>query len=134
VPTGRRAGYRGTQYGDEKRMALSEFEIKRTEKLVGQFVEKHRPEPQRRSQLDIGFRLDGQSFEIFEIRPQWNNPSKKIEGPVAKATYVKSRKTWNLFWKRADNKWHRYKPFPTSKSLEKILEAIETDEFGCFWG
>ena len=115
-------------------MAISEFEIKRTEKLVGQFVENRRPEPHIRSQLDIGFRLDGQSFEIFEIRPQWNNPSKTIEGPVAKATYVKSRKTWKLFWKRADNQWHSYKSFPTSKSLEKILEAIDTDEFGCFWG
>ena len=117
-----------------KLMAIGEFEIKRIEKLVGQFVEKRRPQPQIRPELDIGFRIDGQSFEIFEKRPQWNDPSKKMEGPVAKATYVKSRKIWKLFWKRADNKWHSYKPFPASESLEKILEAIDKDDVGCFWG
>lgn len=115
-------------------MAISEFEIKRIEKLVGQFVEKRRPSPQIRSQVDIGFRIIGQSFELYEIRAQWDNPSKKIEGPLAKATYVKSNKIWKLFWMRSDMKWHGYKPFPSSASLEKILEAIDQDELGCFWG
>jgi Protein of unknown function (DUF3024) len=115
-------------------MAISEFEIKRTEKLVGQFVEKKRPTPEIRPELDIGFRLTGQSFEIYEIRPQWDNPTEKTESPVAKATYVKSRNEWKLFWMRADLKWHSYPPFPTSKSLEKILEEIDRDPHGCFWG
>jgi len=35
---------------------------------------------------------------------------------------------------RADMKWHSYKPFPSSDSLEKILETIEQDQFDCFWG
>jgi hypothetical protein len=67
-------------------MAISEFEIKRIEKLVGGFVEKRRSEPAIRNKLDIGFLISGQSFEIYEIRPQWDNPEKKIEGPIAKAT------------------------------------------------
>lgn len=115
-------------------MALSEFEIKRIEKIVGQFVEKIRPVPEKRNQLDISFRILNQSFEIFEIRPQWDNPNNKIEGPVAKATYVKSIKKWKLYWKRADMKWHGYEPFAESKSLENILEAVGQDEYGCFWG
>lgn len=115
-------------------MAISEFEIKRIEKLVGQFVEKRRPSPDIRSKLDIGFQITGQSFEIYEKRPQWNDPSKTIEGFVAKVTYVKSRKIWKLFWMRADLKWHSYTPLPTSKSLEEILDEINTDPHGCFWG
>ena len=115
-------------------MAISEFEIKRIEKYVGEFVEKRRPEPKIRNMLDIGFRISGQSFEIFEIRPQWDNPERQIEIPVAKATYIKSRKEWQLFWKRADLKWHSYQPFPTSKLLEEILEVINQDPHGCFWG
>ena len=115
-------------------MAISEFEIKRIEKLVGGFVEKMRPPPDIRNKLDIGFRISGQSFEIYEIRPQWNNPEKKIEGPIAKATYIKSKKIWQLFWMRADLKWHRYQPFPSSKSLEEILEVVSQDPHGCFWG
>jgi hypothetical protein len=115
-------------------MTISEFEIKRIEKYVGEFVANRRPEPYLRDKLDIGFRISGQSFEIYEIRPQWDDPDKKIEGPIAKATYVKSKKIWQLFWMRADLKWHSYKPFPTSKTLEEILEVINQDPHGCFWG
>ncbi len=77
-------------------MAISEFEIKRIEKLVGIFVESRRPEPHIRSKFDLDFRITGHSFEIFEIRPRWDNPSEKLEGSIAKATYVKSRKVWKL--------------------------------------
>lgn len=115
-------------------MAISEFEIKRIEKLVGRYVGSKRPVRHIRSQLDISFKIDGQSFEIFEIRPQWNDPTKKIEGSIAKATYVKSKNIWKLYWMRGDMKWHLYKPFPSSDSLEKILEVIEQDENHCFWG
>jgi len=115
-------------------MAVSEFEIKRIEKLVGQFVESRRPALHVRSELDISYRIIGQSFEIYEIRPQWDEPSKKLESPIAKATYVKNSKIWKLYWMRADLKWHSYQPFPTSKSLEEILEEISRDPHGCFWG
>lgn len=46
-------------------MAISEFETKRVEKLVGQFVEMKRPPGHVRNELDISFRISGQSFEIF---------------------------------------------------------------------
>ena len=115
-------------------MAISEFEIKRIEKLVGVFVEKRRPEPDIRGKLDIGFRISGQSFEIFEIRPRRDNPEEKTEGPIANATYVKTKKIWQLFWMKGELKWHSYQPFPTSKSLEGILEEIDQDPNCCFWG
>jgi hypothetical protein len=115
-------------------MSFSEFEIKRVEKIVGQFVEKIRPNPEIRDKLDISFTIYDQSFEIIEVRPQWNDPSKKIEGSIAKGIYVKSTKTWKLYWKRVDMKWHSYKPFPETKSLEELLENIAQDEHGCFWG
>ena len=116
-------------------MAISEFEIKRIKKLVGQFVESKRPAKHIRSKLDISFRISGQSFVIFEIRPKWNDSTKKIEGSIAKVTYIKSKNEWKLYWMRADlKKWHGYRPFPVSKSLEKILEVIGQDPDNCFWG
>ena len=58
-------------------MALSEFETKRVEKMVAQFVEKHRPPQNIRNKLDLAFRVEGQSVEIFEVRPVWREPNKK---------------------------------------------------------
>ncbi len=55
-------------------MAISEFITKRVEKLVGQFVERKRPPIHIRNKLDYSFKISNQSFEIFEIRPQWDDP------------------------------------------------------------
>jgi len=115
-------------------MSLSEFEIKKIEKLVGNFVKSRRPEPSIKDQLDISFRIKGQSFEIFEVRPRRDKTSIKLEISVAKATYVKPTKEWKLYWKRADMKWHRYEPFGDSESLNEVLEEIDQDEYGYFWG
>jgi len=115
-------------------MAISEFEIKRCEKLVGQYVESHRPPTHIRNELDLSFRINGQSVEIFEIRPAWQRPGVKMESPVAKATYVKAQKIWKVYWQRADLKWHRYDPDPEVKTIEEFLVVVEKDEFGCFYG
>ena len=115
-------------------MALNESELKKIEKLVGRYVKSIRPASHMRKKLDFYFRVSGQSFEIVERRPQWNDPIKIRESPIAKATYVKSRKVWRLYWMRADLQWHSYEPYPESGSLEKILETIKQDRYHCFWG
>jgi spore coat polysaccharide biosynthesis protein SpsF (cytidylyltransferase family) len=115
-------------------MALSEFEIKRIEKVVGAYIEKHRPPVHIRNELDLSFRVEGQNVEIFEIRPSWQNPDAKLESEVAKATYVKSKKIWKVYWMRADLKWHRYDPAPEVKSIEDFIKVVEQDEYGCFFG
>lgn len=113
---------------------FSEFELKRCEKVVGQFVERRRPPPHIRADLDLGFRVEGQSVEIFEVRPNWRDKSKRMEHSVAKATYIKTRRNWTVFWKRADLKWHTYGLEPEVKSIEEFLTLIEEDSHGCFFG
>src|SRR5436190_1329254 len=102
-------------------MALSEFERKRLEQAVGAFVEKHRPAPDIRPELDLGARVSGQSVELFEVRPRFQTPSEKSEHAVAKATYVKRQGIWRVFWQRADLKWHRYDPKAQVRSIEQFL-------------
>ena len=115
-------------------MTLTEFELKRIQKLVGQYVEKKRPPAKIRNKVDLSFRIEGQSVEIFEIRPLWNNPKEKIEEPVAKATYVQSRNLWKVYWQRADLKWHRYDPDPEVDSIDDFIKIVERDEYACFFG
>ena len=56
-------------------MAFNELEGKRIEKAMAAFLSVRRPPPHIRPELDIGYRLNGQSVELLEIRPQWDNPS-----------------------------------------------------------
>ncbi len=115
-------------------MAISEFEMKRYEKIVGEYIEKRRPPGYVRNKVDLAFRLENQSVIIFEIREIWNRPDEKVESPIAKATYVKKSNAWKLYWQPADLKWHRYEPTPETTTIEEFLAVVENDEFCCFWG
>lgn len=114
-------------------MAFNEVEIKQIDEYVGKLIERRRPPAHLRERMDIIYRVEGQSFEIFTQRPSVKEPSKKRETAIAKATFVKAKKHWKLFWMRANGKWHGYKPFPSSRSLEEILYIIDEDAYGCFW-
>ncbi len=115
-------------------MAFSEFETKKYETIVAAWVERRRPPPHIREQLDFGFRMSGQSVEIFTIRPSWVDPNERIEGFFAKATYVKSKGIWKIYWMRADLKWHRYDPDPEVETFEDFLQVVDVDEYCCFFG
>lgn len=115
-------------------MALNEFEIKQVERAVAGFMERRRPPEHIRPELDFGYRLTGQSLELFEVRPRWDKPSEKMEHAIAKATYVKRNETWKVYWQRADLKWHRYDPYPEAKSAEEFLAVVEEDKYACFFG
>lgn len=115
-------------------MALTEIDIKRCEKIVGAFVERRRPPGHLRAQVDLAFRIRGQSVEIFEIRPAWNDATRTIEHAVAKATYQRNKRIWKLYWQRADLKWHGYEPVPEVESLEQFVAVVGEDAYGCFFG
>ena len=115
-------------------MALSEHERYRFEKPVRGFIEAKRPPPHIRPELDLGYRFTGQSVEIFEVRPAFRRPGKFIEHAVAKATWVKSRHIWKVYWMRADLKWHRYPPCESVGRIEDFLTLVDEDKHACFFG
>ncbi len=108
--------------------------MKRYEKVIQGFVTKRRPPAHLRNEVDLGFRLTGQSIEIFEIRSAWEDPKEKFEQPVAKATYIKRQNLWKIYWMKSDLKWHKYEPeFEVSELLE-FVTIVDNDQYGCFWG
>ena len=115
-------------------MAFNDLERKRIEKAVAEFLTKRRPPPHIRPELDIDYRIDGQSVELLEIRPQWNDRSIIRRYPFAKATYVGTQKLWKVFWQRADLKWHGYEPAPTVNSIDEFLAIVDADPHACFFG
>lgn len=115
-------------------MAFIEFDTKRIERELDKFLEKRRPPVHIRNEVDIGYRIEGQSVTIIEIRPNWSDPSITVEIPIARTTYVKTKKVWKVFWQRADMKWRSYEPTPKVKSVEIFLQIVDEDLHHCFWG
>jgi hypothetical protein len=116
-------------------MAFGEIEEARIRKLLSEWLERRRPPPHIRPQLDLAYRVSGQSIELFEVRPVWRGkPGERAERAVAKATYVKAQEQWRIYWRRADLKWHRYEPYPSASSVQHFLSVVDADQYACFFG
>jgi hypothetical protein len=115
-------------------MAVSNLQVLDIIEVMEAFLERRRPPEHIRSKLDIGYRIEGQSIVIYTIRPFWNDASKIQHSEVAKATFVKAKNHWKVFWLRADLKWYVYDPKPTVKTLTDFVKLVEEDKHACFWG
>lgn len=93
-----------------------------------------RPNPEIRHKLDIDYDIQGQSVILNEVRPDWKNPEIIRRLSYAKATFVKSKNVWKVFWMRADLKWHKYDPKPTVQQLKDFLKLVDEDKYACFKG
>jgi hypothetical protein len=102
--------------------------------VMENYISKVRPPEEIRAELDIGYKIDNQSIFLFEIRPDWIDPTIFREYNYAKATFVKAQNHWKIFWLRASMKWESYQPNPYANQLEDFLQIVERDEYGCFKG
>ncbi len=98
------------------------------------YIAKVRPRPEIRDQVDIGYEIQDQSVILQAIRPSWENPSLIQRFGYAKTTFVKDKNIWKVYWKRADLKWHSYKPEPTVNQLTDFLKLVDEDVHHCFKG
>jgi len=115
-------------------MSFTEAEAKHVESVTVAFIEQVRPPEKLRSKVDISYRLQEQSVDLFEVRPHWQDPSRRTETPIVKTTYVRKQGIWKIYWQRANLKWYLYEPKAGVKSLEEVFAIVKADEYGCFWG
>lgn len=78
-------------------MALTQLEQKRCELALAAFLERRRPPPHIRHQLDFGYKVTGHIVEIFETRPDWREHTKKHDTPIAKTTFVRTQNHWKTY-------------------------------------
>lgn len=110
---------------------LDRFRISKTVRV---FLEELRPsDPAIRAKLDYGFVYHRQSVELIELRPRMLKRPGRIESAFAKATFVKARGLWKVYWKRGNGAWFPYEP-PTARSLNAFLKLVKADERHVFFG
>jgi len=113
-------------------MAIPEFERKQIERDLAAYCD---DVPDHvRPKLQYSFTITGNSVELFEDRPAYNDPSEWIHRPIAKFKYVQKTALWQLYCMFSDLKWHLYEPFPTAGRFELLFEEMERDPTCIFWG
>lgn len=115
-------------------MTLDIFDSVEIIQTMENYMEATRPSPDIRSELDITYKIEGQSVILYEVRPFYMDNSIIQEIPYAKTTFIRSKKHWKVFWMKSDLKWHSYPPIPTVKSLKRFLEIVDEDKHACFKG
>ena len=93
------------------------------------YISRVKPGIDIRSTLKLHYEIINQSVILNEIRPAWNKPHEIRKSGHAKATFVESKNSLRVFWKRAINKWHNYKPAPEVKELKASLNLVESYDY-----
>lgn len=105
------------------------------ESQLREFIEELRPEDEEvLKRLDFGYSWDGKTATIYEIRPRWNSPGEILHLEFAKFEYVKSRRLWKLYWRRASGNWNIYEPRPEYSTIHEIFDEIMDDSYHVFFG
>ena len=115
-------------------MKENESTIDFIEVQIKSFVENMRPPVEIRDQLDIDYKYDKSSIELYEIRPHFEIKDKIIHSSFAKARFIKSRNIWRIYWMRASGKWDPYEPDLEVSYVKDFLEIVNEDKYGCFKG
>ncbi len=115
-------------------MAFSEFEIRRFKKIFNDFFKNNEKPDYVRKDALLSFKVYENSVEILECFEAMNTPDKKIEEPIAKASFDQDRKLWKIYWKKDGTKWQQYEDNPEVKTLEEFLTTVKYDENLCFFG
>ena len=114
-------------------MPISPFQVARVSKLLQEYCDARVP-PEIRAELEVKFRFDGNSLILFERRPAFNRPGDFVEPVVAKFRYYVERQEWVLYWRDRNQRWHRYERIPPSPAFDDLLEEVDADPTGIFWG
>jgi hypothetical protein len=80
--------------------------------------------------------IEGPSITMYESRPPWRpeNGPDWTRFPIVRLRYTKTRQQWATYRRDRNSKFHRYDPMPLSRNLQDLIDAVEGDRSGVFWG
>lgn len=54
--------------------------------------------------------------------------------PIARLRYTKSRTEWSLYWRDRNLRFHRYDLVEPTAEIRRLMDEIDRDPTGIFWG
>jgi len=113
-------------------MALPTLVKQIVEQKLAKYCETKVPK-QYQDQIKLSYKFNGNTVFLIESRPRFRS-NDWYEMKIAKFKYDPSDGTWELFCADRNDKWHSYIETEHEKDFHLLLNAVEEDVTGIFWG
>jgi len=108
---------------------LPEIDVEKVKRFCRNKVPQH-----LHNEVRIEASTRGKSVSIHECRPVWRGaPGEWTKTSVAQLRY-EGDGTWTLYFGDRNNKWVMYFDLDPRQPIDVILEEIQSDPTGIFWG
>jgi hypothetical protein len=110
---------------------LPELDIARVRRWCRQRVPEH-----ARDQLRVECDISPRHLTIVECRPPWrpDTGSEWTRLPIARLRYTQATRTWTLYWRDRNLRFHLYDQLEPSPDIGDLLDEIDRDPIAIFWG
>jgi hypothetical protein len=114
-------------------MALPETDFARVRRWVDA---KNDDAGEHIDEMRIEIDVDARAITILDCRPPWHEDfgSQWIRQEVARLRYTGSTGTWRLYWPDRNGKFHAYDDVTPTAKVQRLLDEIDADPMGIFWG
>jgi hypothetical protein len=102
---------------------------------VESFCRRHVPEKYR-DEVRLEATVRGNSVTVIERRPPWSEDigTEWTSLKIAQLRYESAAALWSLYWADSNDRWLRYADATPARSVETLIQAIEDDRSGVFFG
>lgn len=114
-------------------MALPQFVRELIETKLSHYC-KNKVPAHARKEVRVDFSIRGNSVTLFEQRPSFLDPITWTKNTRAQFRYNPATGYWTLYWPDRNDRWREYMDMDPTKNFEMIIEEVEADPIGIFWG
>lgn len=108
-----------------------ELDVARVQRWCAARVPQH-----ARHQVRVECQVAAGHLTIVERRAPWHADADPewTSLPIARLRYTKATRTWTLYWRDRNLRYHAYDPLAPSAHVDDLLTEIDQDPSGIFWG
>jgi plasmid stabilization system protein ParE len=120
-----------TPAGTLTAMALPELDVARVQRWCAARVPEH-----ARHQVRVECQVAPRHLTIVERRAPWRADfgPEWTSFPIARLRYTPANKTWTLYWRDRNRRFHLYDRLAPSPTIDDVLLEIDSDPTCIFWG
>jgi hypothetical protein len=114
-------------------MAIDEFQKYKVNKLLTELCDSRIP-VHVKNQIKLSFQIRGNNVTLFENRKSYLDDTIWIKVKISQFRYDEDKIIWSLYWWRHTGKWYLYDEVNPSLEINDLINEVNNDPSGIFWG